>query len=347
MAFAASTKALGRLKMENDKPLKTPTSATSAAKAVLVILAVADGLVCFAIVLDMLAPSIGGFLHLSLVAIGTIRARFSIRGDSASQTIGLLVTLLAGPLGLLSYIFVTLVDRRNAPSHGTLDAWYKRISGEEPTVLASRLHDHFATGRSFQPGQRHERQFSEVMTRGAMSEKQSLLGLIGLKYHSSYAPLLAMALKAPEGSVRAQAAAVFVKMKLENRLKLARIVKDSRRHDLSAQVSEILSCTRSGFLDRAEMARGLAVARANCEQAIRHNPTDEVAAALLCEVLAANSDHEAVVCFLESQPHPKSSALIRIYLSSLMALGRHGDLRHYLLQESLLRHSIAPHSAGA
>ncbi len=296
------------------------------------LLAAADAALCGAMLTGRMAVGGGLTLHVLLVTAGVIQMRDRIDGDRALSTIGVLVTLIAGPLGLLCFAILIVIDRRSAIAPGALDDWYRRISGVPDTDPARLLYDTFATGRALKFGEMQSRSFHEIIRAGTMGEKQALLGLIGLKFHQSYFPVLQVALRSPEGSVRAQAAAVFVKLKLEVRRRLLALLEDRTGVSSIDRATAILNCTNSRFLDADEAGRAREVALALCRRTVEHDPDDDRAFTVFCQVLSANDEHDAVVAQVAARTGPHPVEITELLKGSLMALRRHQELREQLLR---------------
>jgi hypothetical protein len=252
--------------------------------------------------------------------------------------IGLVATFVAGPLGAVGVIALAAIRQHTSPSQDLLEEWYRRMSGESVTDPAHLIHDAILTDRALRPGAGASQRFADLMKHGALSEKQALLGLIGLKYHNDYFPILAMGLRAREASVRAQAAAVFVKLKdqFKRRLKES-LVAPAIEGETGAtaegltRADIILTCAQTGFIDSAEAREACAVAKTLCEQALATGVMPDEAEALLCRVLAANSEHEELVSRLTLRTSTLAPDLKTLLAGSLIELGRHREL-HALLR---------------
>ena len=276
---------------------------------------------------------LGLLLHGFLIAAATDRLSRCDVEDKSLWTIGLMTTALVGPLGAICVTMLSIGERHARPSSDLLAAWYRRICGDLSPDHAGQIYAAISTDRAVRAGSRGFRCFVDTIQHGTMSEKQALLGLIGLKYHNDYFPLLGLALRSREACVRAQAAAVFVKLKEEFKRRLKSSVathtaKDSE--DALARVHAILSCTGSGFIEVAEARDAHAVAKSLCIWAIAAGAATGPAEALLCRVLAANGEHLEVAQFLQSRVarlDPDARALLA---NSLIALGRHRELHDVL-----------------
>jgi hypothetical protein len=138
------------------------------------------------------------------------------------------------------------------------------------------------------------------LVEGSLVQKQALLGLIGRKYHADYYPHLKLALRSPQAVVRAQAAAVFAKLKEEQKAQLnlslskgGDAADDPEQHIIGARA--IVSCAESGFIDPPEAGRARAAVKARCQEALRSDPHSIAWQLLLCRVLTADGDDDAVI----------------------------------------------------
>jgi hypothetical protein len=217
----------------------------------------------------------------------------------------------------------------------SLNEWYRQISGGSTPDSAYLVHEAIVTGRAVRPDLGGLRNFLEVIKHGTLSEKQALLGLVGLKYHADYFPVLILALRSPEASVRAQAAAVFVKLKEQfNRRLEQSLAGPSSCAQLTgpavhlARAEAILACTDSGFIDAAKAREARSVAKALCEAEISEGSS--IAELLFCRLLAANDEHAELVGRLACRARTLPSDLKSLLAESLIILGRHLELHDLL-----------------
>ena len=257
--------------------------------------------------------------------------------DRTLWTVSLVLLLIAGPLGGLSVILLALVERCGAPEANVLAAWYDWLSGGERSDATLRMHEGILTGREFQPTLREPRNFADVIEKGTLPEKQALLGHIGLRYHGDFFPLLCSALRSPQSAVRAQAAAIFVKLKEDFRRRLHADRHSSRAVRRSKDVPAMLTCARSivdcaesGFLDPAEVREALANAKALCLDAAEPGGSSTEQAMILCRIIAASDEDDGWLDrFVQSAP-VSCSQTRRLAARCLVAAGRHADLHRML-----------------
>ena len=312
-------------------PTAPPGAARGLAAAVcLVALSVADGLLCALAANHGIDGWLAVAVHGALIAAGVWALRRYSGSDCASSVIGLLLILLAGPLGAIAILLLAVQERPANGSQGLLEDWYRSISGDRSLDAASLIHEAVLTGRAIRPGKGGPRRFLEVMKLGTLPEKQALLGLMGLRYHSAYHPVLMLALRADEASVRAQAATVFVKVKGQFKSQLKQVVSDISHGQDPAnaleRVRSILECTQSGFIDPADASEGRSLAAALCERALVVDGTNAAARTLLCRALAASGEHEQIVALLLARQQPLDLEPRQLLADSLIALGRHREL---------------------
>ena len=201
---------------------------------ILGLLAVAESLLFIIVASSEIGLWLGLLLHGFLIAAATDRLSRCDVEDKSLWTIGLMTTALVGPLGAICVTMLSIGERHARPSSDLLAAWYRRICGDLSPDHAGQIYAAISTDRAVRAGSRGFRCFVDTIQHGTMSEKQALLGLIGLKYHNDYFPLLGLALRSREACVRTQAAAVFVKLKEEFKRRLKSSVathtaKDFRR----------------------------------------------------------------------------------------------------------------------
>lgn len=255
----------------------------------------------------------------------------------ALWSIGLLAVSLSGPLGALGVLALAYAERRTTLSGDLLDEWYKRMSGNHAPDPASVIHEAIVTDRTIRLNAGGFRRFHDLMVNGALSEKQALLGLIGLKYHSDYFPLLGLALRSREASVRAQAAAVFVKLKQQFKSRLASnlALASSSAPPLGANAaltcaSAIFDCSESGFIDGSEVRNARKVVAALCEKALAAGAETDRAEELLCRVLASSAEHQQIARRLSFRGPNLTSELKLLLANSMIALNQHRELTSLL-----------------
>jgi hypothetical protein len=279
-------------------------------------------------------PALGVHCALSTAVIGWLSRRRHVE-DWSLWSIGMLAVFLAGPIGALGVLGLTASLKFASLSGDVLNEWYKRVSGQISADAASLIHDAILTDRAIKPRSDGFSQFLNLMRNGSLSEKQALLGLIGLKYHDDYFPVLGMALRSPEASVRAQAAAVFVKLKEQFKSRLDQALDEAGRRagdDASSETmvwlaGEILTCAQSGFIDVSQARDGRKVAKSLCKAALVAGGEPELAHGLLCRVLAADGEHEELVERLAPHGQTLAPEQRTMLANSLMALGRYSELR--------------------
>lgn len=255
----------------------------------------------------------------------------------ALWSIGFLAVSLSGPLGSLGVLALAYAERRTTLSEDLLDEWYRRMSGNHAPDSASLIHEAIVTDRAIRLNASRFRRFHDLMVNGALSEKQALLGLIGLKYHSDYFALLGLALRSREASVRAQAAAVFVKLKQQFKSRLADnlTLASSAAEPLAPNAaltcaSAIFDCSESGFIDGSEVRNARKVVAALCEKALAAGVETDRAEELLCRVLASSGEHEQIVRRLSFRGSNLTYELKLLLANSMIALNRHHELTSLL-----------------
>ncbi len=283
---------------------------------------------------------LGILAHGMLVMLTADWLRRHLAGDRALGAIGVLATGIAGPLGALCVMLLAIAEQHARPSHELLAAWYRRVSGDHSPDQAEQIHEAIVTGRAARSGSAESRRFAKILEAGTLPEKQALLAVIGLKYHNDYFPILGAALRHRDACVRAQAAAVFVKLKEEFKSRLKSHVAfqsvgtgPNDSEESIRRVHAILSCTASGFIEPAVARDAHAAAKALCTRAIRNGQAAGATETLRCRVLAADGEHLDVVNILQSRLPTTLDPEARVLLAnSMIALGHHRGLHELLKQ---------------
>lgn len=252
------------------------------------------------------------------------------RAACRDLTVCAVVLSFAGPLAAISWwVATTVAASSSAPKRAE---WYDVIALDRDTDDdASQLHEAITAGRIAGAHRRGERSFPDVLAHGTLAEKQALLGLIGLRYHPRYHPLLQAALRSPEPSVRAQAAAVSVKLKdkFRERLTAALAGVDAMEADdlAQARTSDILASSSSGFIDPPQARAALSSAVAYCELRL-DGAFKEQWLVLLIRCLAALERHQEIVARLSPLGSDVPAELRPMYDASRHALARSRPEHH-------------------
>jgi hypothetical protein len=275
--------------------------------------------------------------HVLLLATCPWCFTFPRSRDQTPFTLSLMLVLVAGPLGGLGISLIALAERRGVPGQHLLQAWYDWLSGEEQADPTARIHDAILAGREFKPSLGGLRNFANVIENGSLAEKQALLGLIGLRYHRDYFAVLSSALRSPQSAVRAQAAAIFVKLKEQFTHRLGADRHSSRAMHPSKDVramfacaASILDCAESGFLDPVDVREALAEAKALCLHAASFSNASREETMILCRIIARTGEDDGLLdrlgqCALTSCAEVKKRLAL-----CLVAAGRHVDLHRLL-----------------
>jgi hypothetical protein len=299
--------------------------------------AAAESLLFLVVASGWMGTWAGLLTHGMLVVMAAGRLQRCRGGDKALWLIGVLATAMVGPLGAICGTALAIRERRTRPSHDLLAAWYKRICGEVAADHVDQVQEAILTGRAVRAGSAGSRRFADIIEHGTLSEKQALLGLIGLKYHNDYFPILGLALRNKDACVRAQAAAVFVKLKEEfkNRLNASVAIQSSDagpkdREEALARADTILQCAGSGFIDAAAARDAHSVAKELCKSTISGGQASVSEEALHYRALAANDEHLELVHTLQSRAATLDSAAQTLLANSLISLRRHRELHDLL-----------------
>jgi len=286
--------------------------------------------------LDFLAAA---SLHLIIMTAAAVVVGASALRDRIYVSIGLMSTLLTGPFGAAGSLVTILWLRRTTAlkDAAALQAWYDKLAGREEQDNASEIYASLTEGRAMQPTTKAVPNFSRLLNEAAEEEQHAILGIIGLKYHPHYLPILQQGLSSDTASVRVQAAAVFAKLreafkeKLKSSLSKAKDI--GKREPPSGSLSltrDLDECLQSGFLDRVELRAGRAALIESCQQALETGQLKANDEVFLYSALSLADAHDIIVRLLTPQVQTRSDDLHRFYCKSLMHLGRSGDLARAL-----------------
>src|SRR5215467_10632917 len=276
--------------------------------------------------------------HAGLIAGCAWWLRPAREHDCTLWTFSLMLVLIAGPLGGAGIVLLGLAIRLGAPERDVLEAWYDWLSGEEHPDAAQRLYEAILTGRELKPSAHGPWSFASVLEQGTLAEKQVLLGHIGLKYHHDYFPLLCAALRSAQSPVRAQAGAIFVRLKEQFRRRLhddRHRSREARRFgDAPAMLAcarSMLACAESGFLNGSEVREALAEAKALSLICASTDAADAESEMILCRIIAATGEDDGLLDRLLAAAPNAGLKMQQLLARCLVATGRHADLHRMLL----------------
>lgn len=229
--------------------------------------------------------------HVAIVGLAVAflwRHRAGI-SDTSPQSVTLIATLAAGPVGAVLSALATTIMPRELAHPELLNAWYDRIALSGDIDDVTSLYNTVAMGRGMLTPTTLPPVYEQVMRDGSLEDRQAALGLIARHFSPKYAPVLRLALISPEPVIRVQAAAVAVKVRAELKTSLAVVLEQAARSDLSP--SQIVECAlllddivRSGLLEDEDRDFGSAtlqklLATASSDRVPVTSADDEPAAA--------------------------------------------------------------------
>ena len=178
--------------------------------------------------------------------------------------IGIIAIFFTGPFGAAGVLLLALVLGLKKPETTLLDEWYQRLSQSTRRNQENLLYRSIIAGRAPKSGHAAKdnlspssiTSFYAIMEYGTLVQKQKLLGIIALKYHPDFFPLLTVALHDSDPTVRAQAAAVNTKLYVQYKAQLAKAnsLATSDQQSQLALSRDLRACIKSGFLSKGELA---------------------------------------------------------------------------------------------
>lgn len=151
------------------------------------------------------------------MVVGALLARLAVLANTNTDTtnacLTLLMTGIVGPVGAGLILIWLPFSGRGDTDGRLLSLWYERITRSTETGLSERLAENVGSGRTLDTSAPPAMAFGRVLAVGTLEQRQSALGLIARQFHLDYAPALAAALSADEPVLRAQAAAVAVRVR--------------------------------------------------------------------------------------------------------------------------------------
>ncbi len=206
-------------------------------------------------------------VHCIVLLLAALLWRYATKDDLRLLPVGFIALFFTGPVGGAGVVLLAFTLTQGKETPELLDAWYQRLSlctnHDEETLLYRSI----MSGRAPKSGKWKKGQnkmagvssFFTIIKTGDLVEKQSLLGIVALKYHPDFLPVLAIALRDRDPTIRVQAAAVYARLQsiYKTRLEKACSRELSEPQSRQALIAELEECTKSGFLDRSDSARAV------------------------------------------------------------------------------------------
>ncbi len=216
------------------------------------------GLVALLNILPLSLFVIVHFIIVSLIFLILLKPR---EDDLTQLVLGLIVTMIAGPLGAFSFLVFLFFKRFSKPSsQNLLDDWYYRLSSSVEQSHETQKFQHIHNGRAAGLGHLSVQNFEKVMSGKDLHDKQTLLGILALKYRPEYLPILKNALADKEPTIRVQAAAAYTKLRTHFKNILKENTKPTTidmtnleaQNHFTQKILALSSCIKSGLLDEGE-----------------------------------------------------------------------------------------------
>jgi hypothetical protein len=169
-------------------------------------------------------------LHLATLIMPAtfLRIRARDNGELTVPVLLLVATFATGPVGALGCACMALALWRQHPSPKRLQDWYDYIAGVVARSRLTHVHEELTSGRlPFDPAAKVPR-FRPILHGTSIEEQQSVLGVIGRRYHADFRPALRKALRNKNGFIRAQAAAVASRLDIDEKNRLWSTAPDKR-----------------------------------------------------------------------------------------------------------------------
>jgi hypothetical protein len=204
------------------------------------------------------APAIAAHIALAC-SLGFFR---DARGDRTAGIVAMVSTLSMGPLGAVGSLVLIRQLETARRRDDSLRKRYDMVSFQDETDPAGDIHEAVTEGRAFTLDASRLNSFATVLAEGKVGEKQALLGTISQRFHPDFLPSLQKGLKSPEAAVRVSAAAVFAKLREDNRKRFRAVATGQGERETAetcpngAGVARMLAgCARSRLLNAAEASQ--------------------------------------------------------------------------------------------
>lgn len=248
------------------------------------------------------ASADAGFLagHATVIACLGLVWRQMAPPVPAIIPIGFIAVSFAGPVGASGALLLTLLMHISKPNSEQLDDWYNRLSDSTRRDLETTKYRDIVSGRARGSRIPSVHNFNQVMSSGDTREKQTLLGIIALKYHPDFFLLLKMALRDKEPTIRVQAAAVYAKlrMRFKERYKAALAPQEhdgGEEHTVADRIDELQYCIKSGFLETGETSLARKAIASLIDSLSPEQQQDWPMLLARCEVFLLEQSYDAVI----------------------------------------------------
>jgi hypothetical protein len=161
-----------------------------------------------------------GHLIVLVIPAGYLAMRGRAGGDVTVPLLLLIGTFATGPVGAFGCAAMALGLWLRRPSPARLQDWYDYIAGVVARSRLNRIYDELISGRMPSDHTADVPRFRPLLHGASVEEQQSVLGVIGRRYHADFRPVLRNALRNKNGFIRAQAAAVASRLSIEEKHRL-------------------------------------------------------------------------------------------------------------------------------
>ena len=210
-----------------------------------------------ALALDRLSMDVWIACHASVVVLLAMLWRCGRGASLRLMPVGFVAVFFAGPLGAAGHLLLTALLRFHTQQNDLLTQWHAKLAGAKQRDSYQVLFQSIASGRAIGCTTSPTRNFADLAVHGGVEEKQKMLGLIAVKYHPDFLPVLKLALRDREPVVRVQAAAAFSKLRLKFKSQLSQALQTPKVEPFGADhqklVRDLQDCIDSGFLDGPEL----------------------------------------------------------------------------------------------
>jgi hypothetical protein len=141
-------------------------------------------------------------------------------GDLTIPFLLMVTTFACGPVGGLGCACLAASFGCWRPSPARLRAWYDYIAGVIARERIVRLYEELSAGRVPSNPTAEVPRFRPIMQGSSIETQQSVLGVIGRRYHADFRAVLRDALRNRNSFIRAQAAAVASRLDAQEKKRL-------------------------------------------------------------------------------------------------------------------------------
>ena len=235
---------------------------------------------------------------LILVLMAYVWSRAAPR-DLLLIPVGFIAVLFAGPLGAFGVLLLSLLTSFSKQDRDQLGDWYDRLQKSTFRDRETIRYQSIKGGRARSVAPGDTMNFKQIFLTGSAKDKQSVLAIIALKYIPEFYPVLQIALRDDEPTIRVQAAATFAKLRMKFKTRLLSVLPDNEEATLQTgstgqRITTVHACVCSQFLDQGELSQAHEAVKSLYDKLLPAQQEVQLEL-VLCDTLIAEQAYDEVI----------------------------------------------------